>query len=194
MAKNNNDFVTHIASRNEDFPQWYTDVILKTDMVDYSVVKGCMVIKPYGYRVWELIQGEMDKRFKDTGHVNAYFPLFIPESLLKKEAEHVEGFAPEVAWVTHGGEEKLTERLCVRPTSETIICSMYSKWIQSYRDLPVLIISGQTLFVGRRAQDHSSAQANSFGRKDIRHMRQAKKLRKKHRGCLRFTASLLKTY
>lgn len=139
MAKNNNDFVTHIASRNEDFPQWYTDVILKTDMVDYSVVKGCMVIKPYGYRVWELIQGEMDKRFKDTGHVNAYFPLFIPESLLKKEAEHVEGFAPEVAWVTHGGEEKLTERLCVRPTSETIICSMYSKWIQSYRDLPVLI-------------------------------------------------------
>ena len=139
MAKNNNDFVTHIASRNEDFPQWYTDVILKTDMVDYSVVKGCMVIKPYGYRVWELIQGEMDKRFKDTGQVNAYFPLFIPESLLKKEAEHVEGFAPEVAWVTHGGEEKLTERLCVRPTSETIICSMYSKWIQSYRDLPVLI-------------------------------------------------------
>ena len=139
MAKKNEEFVTQIASRQENFPQWYTDVILKTDMVDYSDVKGCMVIKPYGYAVWELIQSEMDRRFKETGHVNAYFPLFIPESLLKKEAEHVEGFAPEVAWVTHGGEEKLTERLCVRPTSETIICSMYSKWIQSYRDLPLLI-------------------------------------------------------
>lgn len=108
-------------------------------MVDYSIVKGCMVIKPYGYGVWELIQDEMDRRFKATGHVNAYFPLLIPESLLKKEAEHVEGFAPEVAWVTHGGDEELTERLCIRPTSETIICSMYSKWIQSYRDLPLLI-------------------------------------------------------
>ena len=108
-------------------------------MVDYSIVKGCMVIKPYGYGVWELIQDEMDRRFKETGHVNAYFPLLIPESLLKKEAEHVEGFAPEVAWVTHGGDEELTERLCIRPTSETIICSMYSKWIQSYRDLPLLI-------------------------------------------------------
>lgn len=139
MAKRNEEFVTHIASRSDDFPQWYTDVILKTDMVDYSIVKGCMVIKPYGYGVWELIQDEMDRRFKATGHVNAYFPLLIPESLLKKEAEHVEGFAPEVAWVTHGGDEELTERLCIRPTSETIICSMYSKWIQSYRDLPLLI-------------------------------------------------------
>lgn len=139
MAKRNEEFVTHIASRSDDFPQWYTDVILKTDMVDYSIVKGCMVIKPYGYGVWELIQYEMDRRFKETGHVNAYFPLLIPESLLKKEAEHVEGFAPEVAWVTHGGDEELTERLCIRPTSETIICSMYSKWIQSYRDLPLLI-------------------------------------------------------
>ena len=139
MAKRNEEFVTHIASRSDDFPQWYTDVILKTDMVDYSIVKGCMVIKPYGYGVWELIQDEMDRRFKETGHVNAYFPLLIPESLLKKEAEHVEGFAPEVAWVTHGGDEELTERLCIRHTSETIICSMYSKWIQSYRDLPLLI-------------------------------------------------------
>lgn len=139
MAKRNEEFVTHIASRSDDFPQWYTDVILKTDMVDYSIVKGCMVIKPYGYGVWELIQDEMDRRFKETGHVNAYFPLLIPESLLKKEAEHVEGFAPEVAWVTHGGDEELAERLCIRPTSETIICSMYSKWIQSYRDLPLLI-------------------------------------------------------
>lgn len=137
MAKE--EFVQHIASRTEDFPQWYTDVILKTDMVDYSDVKGCMVIKPYGYGVWELIQKELDARFKATGHKNAYFPLLIPESLLLKEAEHVEGFAPEVAWVTHGGTEKLTERLAIRPTSETIIGSMYSKWIQSYRDLPVLM-------------------------------------------------------
>ncbi len=140
MAKKNNEaFVQHIASRKDDFPQWYTDVILKTGMVDYSDVRGCMVIKPYGYEVWELIQHEMDARFKATGHKNAYFPLFIPESLLKKEAEHVEGFAPEVAWVTHGGSEELPERLCVRPTSETIICSMYARWIQSYRDLPILI-------------------------------------------------------
>ena len=142
MAKGNNKnegFVTQIASRQENFPQWYTDVILKTDMVDYSDVRGCMVIKPYGYRVWELIQQDLDARFKATGHQNAYFPLFIPESLLKKEAEHVEGFAPEVAWVTQGGDEPLTERLCVRPTSETIICSMYSRWIQSYRDLPLLL-------------------------------------------------------
>ncbi|OQB24712.1 MAG: Proline--tRNA ligase [Firmicutes bacterium ADurb.Bin182] len=139
MAKNNQEFVTQIASRSEDFPQWYTDVIKKTDMVDYSDVKGFMVIKPYGYGVWELMQSEMDARFKATGHKNAYFPLLIPESLLIKEAEHVEGFAPEVAWVTHGGSEELPERLCIRPTSETIICSMYSKWIQSYRDLPLLI-------------------------------------------------------
>ena len=140
MAKNKNEgFVTEIARRDADFPQWYTDVILKTGMVDYSDVKGCMVIRPYGYRVWELMQHLLDTRFKATGHENAYFPLFIPESLLKKEAEHVEGFAPEVAWVTQGGDEKLTERLCVRPTSETIICSMMSRWVQSYRDLPLLL-------------------------------------------------------
>lgn len=140
MAKKKEDeFVQHIASRAEDFPQWYTDVVLKTDMVDYSDVKGCMVIKPYGYGVWELIQRQMDERFKATGHKNAYFPLLIPESLLLKEAEHVEGFAPEVAWVTMGGSEQLTERLAIRPTSETIIGSMYSRWIQSYRDLPLLL-------------------------------------------------------
>ncbi len=133
------EFVTHIAKRDEDFPQWYTDVIRKTDLVDYSDVKGFMVLKPYGYGIWELIQAEMDARFKATGHKNAYFPLLIPESLLKKEEEHVEGFAPEVAWVTQGGNEPLAERLCIRPTSETIICSMYARWIQSWRDLPVLM-------------------------------------------------------
>ncbi len=105
------EFVKHIAKRDEDFPQWYTDVILKTDMVDYSDVKGCMVIKPYGYGVWELIQAEMDRRFKDTGHVNAYFPLFIPESLLLKEAEHVEGFAPEVAWARTAATKSLRSAL-----------------------------------------------------------------------------------
>lgn len=139
MAKKNEDFVTHITARDEDFSRWYTDVIMQTDLVDYSDVKGCMVIKPYGYAIWELIQKEMDKRFKETGHKNAYFPLLIPESLLKKEVEHIEGFAPEVAWVTQGGNEVLGERLAIRPTSETIICSMYAKWVQSYRDLPLLL-------------------------------------------------------
>ena len=138
MSKKEKQFVAEITPMEEDFPQWYTDVILKTDLVDYSPVRGFMVIKPYGYAIWENIQAYMDKRFKDTGHKNCYFPLLIPESLLKKEAEHVEGFAPEVAWVTHGGDEKLAERLCVRPTSETIICEMYSKWLKSYRDLPFL--------------------------------------------------------
>ena len=138
MAKQKEEFVTHIASRTEDFPQWYTDIILKSDMVDYSEVKGCMVIKPYGYAVWELMQHELDTRFKATGHKNAYFPLFIPEHLLQKEKDHVEGFAPEVAWVTHGGEKKLEERICVRPTSETLFCEHYANIVQSYRDLPKL--------------------------------------------------------
>ncbi|RKL62062.1 proline--tRNA ligase [Thermoanaerobacteraceae bacterium SP2] len=134
-----NEFVKEITSKSKDFSQWYVDVILKAELADYSPVRGCMVIRPYGYAVWENMQKLLDARFKATGHKNAYFPLFIPESLLKKEAEHVEGFAPEVAWVTHGGQEELAERIAVRPTSETIICSMYSKWIKSWRDLPVLI-------------------------------------------------------
>lgn len=139
MSKENKDFVKDITSRQEDASQWYVDVIRKAEMADYSPVRGCMVIRPYGYAIWEAMQAGLDRRIKETGHKNAYFPMFIPESLLKKEADHVEGFAPEVAWVTHGGNEELTERLVVRPTSEAIICSMYSKWIQSYRDLPVLI-------------------------------------------------------
>ncbi len=137
--KDREQFVQEITSREENFARWYTDVILKNDMCDYSSVKGCMVIKPYGYGVWELMQKEMDQRFKDTGHENAYFPLLIPESTLMREAEHVEGFAPEVAWVTQGGGEELPERLAIRPTSETIFGAMYAKWIQSYRDLPVLM-------------------------------------------------------
>ena len=130
--------VQAITPMGEDFARWYTDVITKTEMVDYAPVKGFMVIRPYGYALWENIQAAFDKRFKETGHQNMYFPLLIPESFLNKEKEHVEGFAPEVAWVTHGGENELAERLCIRPTSETIICSMYAKWLKSYRQLPFL--------------------------------------------------------
>ena len=138
MAKEQ-QFVSQIADIESDFPQWYSDVVLKTKLVDYGPVKGTMVIRPYGYAIWENIQKELDKRFKETGHENAYFPLLIPLSFMTKEAEHVEGFAPEVAVVTHAGGEKLAEPLCIRPTSETIIGTMYGKWIQSYRDLPVLM-------------------------------------------------------
>ena len=136
MAKKQ-EFVREITSREENFSKWYTDVILKTQMVDYGPVKGTMVIRPYGFRIWELIQEQLDARFKETGHQNAYFPMLIPKALLEKEAEHVEGFAPEVAWVTKGGNETLAEPLVVRPTSETIICQMYSQWVQSWRDLPL---------------------------------------------------------
>ena len=141
MAKKpeTDSFVTEITPRSQDFSKWYLDVVRKAELADYSPVKGCMVIRPYGYAIWELIQQALDKRIKATGHVNAYFPLFIPESLLTKEAEHVEGFAPQVAYVTHGGGEELEEKLVVRPTSEAIIGTMYAKWIQSWRDLPVLI-------------------------------------------------------
>jgi prolyl-tRNA synthetase len=132
-------FVTEITPRSEDFSRWYLDVVRRAEMADYSPVKGCMVIRPYGYAIWEHIQRLLDKRFKDTGHVNAYFPLFIPESLLNREKEHVEGFAPQVAWVTRGGDEELEEKLIVRPTSEVLVGTMYAKWIKSWRDLPVLI-------------------------------------------------------
>jgi len=131
--------VTEITKQSEDYSKWYLDVVRRAELADYSPVKGCMVIRPYGYAIWELLQREIDDRLKATGHVNAYFPLFLPESLLTKEAEHVDGFAPQVAWITHGGTEKLEERLAVRPTSEVIFGTMYAKWIQSWRDLPVLI-------------------------------------------------------
>jgi prolyl-tRNA synthetase len=128
-----------ITRRDEDYSRWYTDVIAAAELADYAPVKGCMVIRPNGYAIWEKMQAGLDGLFKETGHVNAYFPLFIPESFMKKEADHVEGFAPECAVVTHGGGKKLEEPLFIRPTSETIIWSMYKKWIQSYRDLPILI-------------------------------------------------------
>ncbi len=130
--------VEAITSRDEDFAKWYTDIVKKAELVDYSGVKGCMVIRPYGYAIWENIQADLDRRFKETGHENVYMPMFIPESLLQKEKDHVEGFAPECAWVTIGGSEKLNERLCVRPTSETLFCEHYQKIINTYRDLPKL--------------------------------------------------------
>jgi prolyl-tRNA synthetase len=141
MAKQDKQdgFVTEITPRSKDFSRWYLDVVQRAELADYSPVKGCMVIRPYGYAIWELIQQALDRRIKASGHVNAYFPLFIPESLLNKEAEHVEGFAPQVAYVTHGGGEELAEKLVVRPTSEAIIGTMYAKWVQSWRDLPILI-------------------------------------------------------
>ena len=130
--------VQSITSMDEDFTQWYTDIVKKADLIDYSSVRGCMIFRPYGYAIWENIQHILDGMFKATGHENVYMPMFIPESLLQKEKDHVEGFAPEVAWVTHGGSEKLAERLCVRPTSETLFCDHYKNIIQSYRDLPKL--------------------------------------------------------
>ncbi len=135
----NKEFVKEITPKAVDYSQWYIDVILKTKMMDYAPMKGFMAIRPLGYALWEKIQEQLDRRFKATGHENAYFPTFIPKGLLEKEAEHVEGFAPELAWVTKGGNEILNEPLAVRPTSEAIICDFYSRWIQSWRDLPVLI-------------------------------------------------------
>lgn len=130
--------VESITSMDVDFAKWYTDIVRKAELVDYSSVRGCMILRPYGYAIWELIQKLYDTEFKHTGHENVYLPMFIPESLLQKEKDHVEGFAPEVAWVTHGGSEELTDRLCVRPTSETLFCEHYKNIIHSYRDLPKL--------------------------------------------------------
>ena len=134
----NDNQVKEITSRDTDFAKWYTDVIKKADLVDYSYVKGSMIIRPYGYAIWENMQSILDKKFKETGHENVQMPMFIPESLLQVEKDHINGFAPEVAWVTHGGSNELEERMCVRPTSETLFCDHYKKIISSYRDLPLL--------------------------------------------------------
>ncbi|MBQ4247219.1 MAG: proline--tRNA ligase [Ruminococcus sp.] len=139
MGKNKNEkMVDAITSMDEDFAKWYTDICKKAELVEYTSVKGCLVIRPYGYAIWENIQKDLDTRFKALGHENVCMPMFIPESLLQKEKDHVEGFAPEVAWVTHGGNEKLEDRLCVRPTSETLFCEHYANIVHSYRDLPKL--------------------------------------------------------
>ena len=133
---NEKDFVKEVTNIEEDFAKWYTDIVLKADLADYTDTKGCIAIKPYGYAIWENIQKYADEKFKKTGVKNVYFPLLIPESLLEKEKDHVEGFAPEVAWVTIGGQEELDEKLCIRPTSETMFSNLYSKWLKSWRDLP----------------------------------------------------------
>ncbi len=135
---NNKKMVTEITSMDVDFAQWYTDIVKKADLAAYSNVKGFMIIRPYGYAMWELMQGALDKMFKDLGHENISMPMLIPESLLNKEKDHVEGFAPEVAWVTFGGSEKLEERFCIRPTSETLFCDHFKDVVQSWRDLPLL--------------------------------------------------------
>ncbi len=134
----NKKLVEQITSMEVDFAQWYTDVVKKAELADYGSVKGCMVIRPYGFAIWENIQKSLDAAFKETGHENVYMPMLIPESLLQKEKDHVAGFAPEVAWVTHGGDEKLAERLCIRPTSETLFCEHFANIVESYKDLPKL--------------------------------------------------------
>ena len=156
--------VTEITPQSQDFSRWYLDVVRRAELADYSPVKGCMVIRPYGYAIWELIQQAFDAEFKRTGHVNAYFPLFIPESLLNKEAEHVEGFAPQVAYVTHGGGEELEERLVIRPTSEAIIGTMYAKWVQSWRDLPILIKRGVNVVLGKGDSAYCGRPSSVAGR------------------------------
>ena len=138
MGNKNEEFVKDITNIEEDFAQWYTDVVRKAELADYTDIKGFLAIRPYGYAIWENIQNYADKRFKEVGITNLYMPLLIPESMLQKESDHVEGFAPEVAWVTMGGGEELEERLCIRPTSETIMSTMYAKWVKSWRDLPIL--------------------------------------------------------
>ncbi len=138
MAKDQKKMVEDITSMDEDFAKWYTDICKKAELIEYTSVKGCMVIRPYGYAIWENIQNILDKMFKDTDHENVCMPMFIPESLLQKEKDHVEGFAPECAWVTIGGSEQLEERLCVRPTSETLFCEHFKNVVHSYRDLPKL--------------------------------------------------------
>lgn len=138
LAKKNKDFVEKITAMEDDFAQWYTDVVKQAELVDYGQVRGTMIIRPYGFAIWENIKDELDRKIKKTGHSNVAFPIFIPENLLQKEADHVEGFAPEVAWVTHGGDNELQERIAVRPTSEALFCDYYSKHINSYRDLPKL--------------------------------------------------------
>ncbi len=138
MSKNQNDFVKEITNIDDDFARWYTDIVIKAELADYTDTKGCIAIRPYGYAIWENIQEYTDKKFKETGIQNTYFPVLIPENLLNKEKDHIEGFAPEVAWVTQAGENNLEERLCIRPTSETIISTLYSKWLTSWKDLPFL--------------------------------------------------------
>lgn len=176
MAKEKK-LVEAITSMEEDFAQWYTDVVKKAELVDYTSVKGCMAIKPAGYAIWENIQHELDRRFKETGVENVYMPMFIPESLLQKEKDHVEGFAPEVAWVTHGGLEPLQERLCVRPTSETLFCD-FTREIFSHTEIfRKYTISGALWCAGKRRRDLFCVPENFCGRKATQPMPQPRRPR-----------------
>ena len=172
MAKDKK-LVKNITSRDEDFAQWYTDVVREAQLCDYSSVKGCLNYLPNGFAIWELIKADLDRRFKETGVENVYLPCLIPEALLEKEADHIEGFAPEVAWVTHGGMERLQERFCVRPTSETLFC-------------------GAPYFAGRRQRDRSFVPENFYGRKATRFMQHMKRLNKEQSRCGRFTKTSTK--
>ena len=186
--------VEAITSMNEDFAQWYTDVVKKAELIDYSNVKGCMVIKPAGYAIWENIQRQLDDRFKAVGVENVYMPMFIPESLLEKEKDHVEGFAPEVAWVTYGGLNPLPERMCVRPTSETLFCDFYKNDIQSYRDLPKVYNQWCSVVRWEKEPDLSCVPESSCGRKDIPHMQRQKRHRHVPSRCLTFMQISVKKY
>ena len=187
MAKK---LVQNITAREEDFAQWYTDVVREAKLCDYSGVKGCMNYLPNGYALWENIQKNLDARFKETGVENVYLPVMIPESLLQKEKDHIEGFAPEVAWVTHGGLEELQERFCIRPTSETLFCDVWSKTVQSTVIFLRCGISGVPFFVGRRQQDHSFVPESSCGRKDIQSMQHTKKQKSVQNRCGESTETL----
>ena len=172
--------VEAITSMEEDFAKWYTDIVKKAELMDYSSVRGCMIIEPYGWAIWENIRDILDHEFKELGHENVAMPLFIPESLLQKEKDHVEGFAPEVAWVTHGGEEELPERLCVRPTSETLIC-------------PSCIISGALWFAGKKPRAPSSAPWSFTGRRVTPCMPPPRRRWKKLSVCSTFTRIFVKS-
>ena len=185
---------SRITPRNQDFAAWYQDVVLQGDMAEPAeIVKGCMVIKPNGYAVWELLQRELDDRFKATGHQNAYFPLLIPQSFLHREAEHVEGFSPELAVVTIAGGKQLEEPYVIRPTSETIIGHFFSKWIQSWRDLPVLINQWANVVRWSCAHACSCGPRNFSGRRDTRRTRRTKKLSRKCCACSTFTPKYPRT-
>ena len=186
MAKDKK-MVDAITSMDEDFAKWYTDICMKAELVSYTSVKGCMVIRPYGYAIWENIQHILDTKFKELGHENVCMPMFIPESLLQKEKDHVEGFAPEVAWVTYGGSEKLEDRLCVRPTSETLFCEHYANIVHSYRDLPKLYNQWVSVYVGKKQQDHFFVQESSCGRRVILSTRHLRRLSRRQRECSTYT-------
>ena len=180
-----------ITSRDEDFAKWYTDIVRAAHLADYSSVKGCIVIEPNGYAIWEKMQEILDKKFKELGHINCQMPLLIPESLLKKEGELVEGFAPEVAWVTEGGEKKLEERLCIRPTSETMFSDYYSTHVKSYRDLPLLYNQWCNVLRWEKETRPFYEAENFYGKKDILFMQQKKKLLKKLIKWLKYIAGFI---